>query len=314
MAAGRHEFRRRQLQVNAAASDISVIIPYYNREQYIDETVQSVLAQTLKPIEIIIVNDRSHESARRYLDRYTDTCRILDLPENVGLAAARNAGMRAARGKFIALLDDDDIWLPHKLEIQRRYMQQHPECFLVHSAAWAFFSNKPDQLWVWCEPGSMPLAKSLTDKYWACPSTMFFRTKQAWDIGGFDPAFRQCEDRDFLIRVCAAGLKVQSIAEPLIRLRREDHDRLTRHTYTIFRTDLKMCWKHRRHYLRAYGVRGLASFVLEKARIATRETRYLDGAGRLVLRFVNVKYSIRKDYQDPVSDEIEERTERLAVG
>ena len=80
--------------MNAEASDISVIIPYYNREQYIDETVQSVLAQTLKPIEIIIVNDRSRESSRRHLDRYADTCRILNLPENVGLAAARNAGMR----------------------------------------------------------------------------------------------------------------------------------------------------------------------------------------------------------------------------
>ena len=131
--------------MKAEASDISVIIPYYNREQYIDETVQSVLAQTLKPIEIIIVNDRSRESSRRHLDRYADTCRILDLPENVGLAAARNAGMRAARGKFIALLDDDDIWLPQKLEVQRRYMQEHPECFLQdYSAAWAFFSHKPD--------------------------------------------------------------------------------------------------------------------------------------------------------------------------
>lgn len=296
------------------ASDISVIIPYYNREKYIDETVQSVLAQTLKPLEIIIVNDRSRESARRHLDRYADVCTILDLPKNVGLAGARNAGMRAARGKFIALLDDDDIWLPRKLETQRRYMEEHPECFLVHSAVWAFFSNKPDQLWVWCEPGSMPLAKSLTDKYWVCPSTMFFRAQKAWDIGGFDPAFRQCEDRDFLIRVCAAGLKVQSIAEPLIRLRRENHDRLTSHTYRIFRTDLKMCWKHRRHYLRAYGVRGLVSFALEKARIATRETRYLDGAGRLVLRFVDVKYSIRKNYQDPVSDEIEEQRPQLAIG
>src|ERR1700758_5627858 len=99
-----------------AISDISVVIPYYNREQYIDETVQSVLAQTLMPLEIIIVNDCSRESSRRHLDRYADVCRILDLPTNVGLAGARNAGMRAARGKFIALLDDDDIWLPHKLE------------------------------------------------------------------------------------------------------------------------------------------------------------------------------------------------------
>lgn len=87
----------------AAASDISVIIPYYNREKYIDEAIQSVLAQTLKPLEIIIVNDCSHSSSRKYLDRYADVCRIIDLEKNVGVAAARNVGIQAARGQFVAL-------------------------------------------------------------------------------------------------------------------------------------------------------------------------------------------------------------------
>jgi glycosyltransferase involved in cell wall biosynthesis len=287
-------------------SDISVIIPYYNREEFVDEAVQSVLAQTLKPLEIIIVNDCSRESARRKLDRYASACKILDLPKNVGLAGSRNAGMRVARGKYIALLDDDDIWLPHKLEVQRKYMEGNPECSMVHSAVWAFFSDKPDQLWVWCEPGSMTLAKALTDKYWACPSSMFFRAQGARDIGGFDPAFRQCEDRDFLIRLCASGLRVHCIAEPLVRLRRGNHDRLTRHKWKILRTDLKMCWKHKKLYLRAYGMRGIVSFVLEKTRIATRETRYLDGAGRLVLTFVDVNYSVKKNYHDPIQPEVTE--------
>lgn len=300
--------------MSPAKNDVSVIIPYYNRDRYIDETIESVLAQTLKPLEIIIVNDRSHDSARRRLDRYADTCKILDLPRNVGLAGARNAGIRAARGQFIALLDDDDIWLPPKLEVQRQYMEEHPGCFLVHSAVWAFFSNKPEQLWIWCEPGPMTLAKSLTDKYWACPSSMFFRTKEVRDLGGFDPAFRQCEDRDFLIRCCAAGLDVRCIAEPLLRLRREDHDRLTRHKWRILRTDLKMCWKHKAHYFNAYGIRGITSFVLEKTRIATRETRYLDGAGRFVLRFVDVKYSVRKGFRDPVFSGAEQQPEQAVAG
>lgn len=289
-----------------AFSDISVIIPYYNREEFVDQAVQSVLGQTLKPLEIIIVNDCSRESARRGLDRYASTCKILDLPRNVGLAGARNAGIRVARGKYIALLDDDDIWLPRKLEVQRKHMEDHPECSMVHGAVWAFFSDKPDQLWVWCEPGSMPLAKALTDKYWACPSSMFFRAQAARDIGGFDPAFRQCEDRDFLIRLCAAGLRVHCIPEPLVRLRRENHDRLTLHKWTILRTDLKMCWKHRKLYRRVYGMCGIVSFVLEKTRIATRETRFLDGAGRLLLRFVDVDYSVRKNYRDPTQPDVVE--------
>ena len=75
-------------------SDISAVISYYNREQYIDEAIQSVLAQTLQPLEIIIVNDGSRESSRRYLDRYAGICTIVDLPVNGGLASARNEGIR----------------------------------------------------------------------------------------------------------------------------------------------------------------------------------------------------------------------------
>lgn len=294
-------------------SDVSVLIPYYNREKYIHETIQSVLAQTLKPHEIIIVNDRSREPARRELDRYSGTCKIVDLPRNVGLAGARNAGMRVARGKYIALLDDDDIWLPHKLEVQHRYMEQHPECFLVHGAVWAFFSNKPDEFWTWCVPGSLTLAQSLTDLGWVCPSTMFFRAQDAKAVGGFDPAFRQCEDRDFIIRCCAAGFRIHCINEPIARLRRQDHDRLTSHKWRILRTDLKMCWKHRKYYFAAYGMRGIVSFVLEKSHTATRDTPYLDGAGRLVLRFVEPKYSLKKGFRDPIVCGTAEKIEAVAV-
>lgn len=296
-----------------ARSDISVIIPYYNREEYIHETVQSVLAQTLAPLEIIIVNDCSRESARRELDRYTGACRILDLRKNIGLAGARNAGMRVALGKYIALLDDDDIWMPHKLEVQHSYMERHPECFLVHGAVWAFFSNKPEEFWTWCVPGSLTLAQSLKDLCWVCPSTMFFRAQDAQTVGGFDPAFRQCEDRDFVIRCCAAGFRIHCINEPLARLRRENHDRLTRHKWRMLRTDLKMCWKHRRHYFEAYGARGILSFVLEKSHTATRDTRYLDGAGRLVLRFVEPKYSLKKGFRDPILSGIVKEIEGIVV-
>jgi len=294
-------------------SDISVIIPYYNREKYIHDTVQSVLTQTLKPLEIIIVNDCSRESARWELDRYAEACRIVDLRRNVGLAGARNAGMRVARGKYIALLDDDDIWLPHKLEAQCSYMEQHPECFLVHGAVWAFFSNKPDAFWTWCVPDSLTLAQSLTDLCWVCPSTMFFRAQDAQAVGGFDPAFRQCEDRDFIIRCCAAGFRIHCINEPLARLRRENHDRLTRHKWRILRTDLKMCWKHKRHYFGAYGIRGIMSFVLEKSRNATCDTRYLDGAGRLVLRFVEPRYLLKKSFRDPILLEAEAKAQPAAA-
>jgi Glycosyl transferase family 2 len=75
-------------------SHISVVIPYHNREQYIDEAIQSVLAQTLEPLEIIIVIDCSRESARRNWDRYAETCTIIDLPMTMGIASVQNQGIR----------------------------------------------------------------------------------------------------------------------------------------------------------------------------------------------------------------------------
>jgi glycosyltransferase involved in cell wall biosynthesis len=289
--------------VGLGSSDISVIIPYYNRERYIDEAVQSVLAQTLKPLEILIVNDRSRESSRKYLDRYANVCKIIDLTTNVGLAGSRNAGIRAAQGRFIALLDDDDIWLPRKLEQQRNYMEEHPECAGVHTAVWMILAGRPDVFYSGFGPGPMTLAQALRDDYWVIPSTMMFRTEVVQALGGFDPEYRQCEDREFIIRFCAAGYRIEGISEPLARLRRQGHDSLTHRCWRIFRTDLRMCWKHKAFYFRAYGLGGVASFVLEKLQIPSSRTRYVDGGVRLLLRFVKVKYRIRPGYREPVTNQ-----------
>ena len=72
-------------------------------------------------------------------------------------------------------------------------------------------------------------------------------------------------------------------------------------------------WKHKRFYAGAYGMRGIVSYVLEKSRTATRETRYLDRAGRLVLRFVAPRYSLKKGFRDPILSGTEEKTEGVPV-
>ena len=277
--------------------DISVVIPYYNRERFIDEAVQSVFAQTLQPLEVILVNDCSQESSRRYLDRYADTCRILDLPVNVGLAGSRNAGIQAARGKFIAFLDDDDVWLPRKLELQREYMEEHPDCAIVHTAAWFFYVGEPDILFKNFDDSPMTLAQSLTNDYWAIIPTSLARSEAIRAIGGFDINFRQCEDRDFIIRCCAAGYRVEGIPEGLARVRRQKQDGLTKSHWRMFRTDLRMCWKHKAHYLRAYGVRGIINFILEKIQIVIQA---LPWRGCRAWRYRTIKYKLKSNYRDPV--------------
>ena len=285
--------------VSSPPREISVIISYYNRERYIAETVESVLAQTLKPLEIIIVNDGSRESSRRYLDRWTESCKIIDLPANIGCpGAVRNEGVRYARGRFSAFLDDDDIWLPHKLEVQHRYMEQHPECAVLYSALWAFSSKKQDVLWRCDWPGALTLPQALTYDYNVLPSTMLIRTEVMHSLGGFDPRLAGSEDHEFKIRCCAAGYRIESHPDPLVRLRRENHANLTGRRWRMYSTDLELCWKHKALYYQVYGVRGFVSFLLAALHLAAIRTRYVDGAVRLLLRVIKVKWEVRSRYYE----------------
>lgn len=299
-SAERTDLLKREFCMDQTRSDISVIIPFYNRETYIDEAIQSVLAQTLRPLEIIIVNDCSRESSRRFLDRYADICRIVDLKKNVGLAGARNAGIQAARGQFIALLDDDDIWLPEKLEVQRKYFEDHPQCTVSHSSVCAFYSNNKDNVFGNFDSGAMPLAHALRDEYWAVPSTLMFRSQPIRAIGGFDINYRECEDRDFLIRCCAAGFNVEGIRKPLIRFRRTVHASLSEQKWTMFRAHIRIVWKHKMLYYKAYGVRGGLTFLLATFHIASYYTRYVDGFCRLLMGIYGRKWILRPGYCDPV--------------
>ena len=291
--------------MNSSVGDISVIIPFYNRETYIDEAVQSVLAQTLKPLEIIIVNDCSRESSRRYLDRYADVCKILDLPKNVGLAGARNAAIRVARGQFIALLDDDDIWLPQKLEVQYRYILEHPECSGVHTAVWLMLSNRPDLRYKKFESAPLPLSQALTHRQWVIPSTLLIRTQAVQGAGGFDRWFRENEDRDFVIRCCAAGYRLEGIDEALVRFRRTGHDHLAGRPLIMYVSHMKLCWKHRSLYYRVFGLSGIFDFLLESAYLVIggymgdrelrtkKKSKYLAGVMWRLHQWLKVKYEVR---------------------
>jgi glycosyltransferase involved in cell wall biosynthesis len=287
--------------------DISVIIPFYNREQFIDDAVQSALAQTLPPLEVIIVNDCSVESSRKYLNRYSNMCRIIDLPKNVGLAGSRNAGIREARGRFIALLDDDDVWLPEKLEVQRAYLEEHPECPAVTCWVTAFFSDKPDDLWVQFGPNPIRLPQALDEWFWAVPSTLMVRLSALQAIDGFDIRFRECEDRDFMIRFCAAGFWIQGIPRALVRFRRTGHSSLSGRRWRMYRVHVRIVWLHRALFRRVYGIRGMVSFLLATLNKSTENAPFVNRAIRCALRLVKLRLRIRPGYQEFARGEAHER-------
>jgi len=103
---------------------ISIIIPTYNREDCVRQSLDSALAQTFRDFELIVVDDGSSDGTVEILKSYGDKIRLI-CQKNAGAGAARNTGIRAAQGKYVAFLDSDDQWRPEKLEVQMKFIAQY---------------------------------------------------------------------------------------------------------------------------------------------------------------------------------------------
>lgn len=115
---------------------ISVVIAAYNAAATIVRAVESCLRQTVLPLEIIVVDDKSSDTTAEILQQYGNTVTVIALKENSGPAAARNAGIEKASGNFIAFLDADDYWLPEKIErVTHLFMERPDVTFLYHDYA-----------------------------------------------------------------------------------------------------------------------------------------------------------------------------------
>lgn len=184
---------------------VSVVIPAYNAASFIERTLESVRAQQYTDYEVIVVDDGStdgtSEVVRRYLARYGMPGQCLEQP-NRQIAAARNTGMRAARGAYIALLDHDDLWHPEKLRRVMQAFADHPDVDLVcHNEA---IVRDGRRLRVSRNGPAVPrmYARLLFAGNALSPSATVFRTHKALAIDGFreQPEFNTAEDYDFWMR------------------------------------------------------------------------------------------------------------------
>jgi glycosyltransferase involved in cell wall biosynthesis len=124
---------------------ISVIIPVFNTEKYLAEAIESVLSQTVKPAEIIVVDDGSTDNSAEVARQFEPLVRLI-CQENKGVGAARNIGINNASGEFLAFLDADDLWAENKLEIQLSYLQNNPATDMVFGYVEQFISPElPDE-------------------------------------------------------------------------------------------------------------------------------------------------------------------------
>jgi glycosyltransferase involved in cell wall biosynthesis len=203
---------------------VSVIIPAYNSEAYLSEAIDSVLNQTVVPLDVIVVDDGSADDTPRILEPYRERIRVI-VQENKGPSAARNRGIEAAAGDLIAFLDADDVWLPEKLEKQLACLEAHPRAGLVHSAVIrgapgreeTFGSDDPERRIV----GNC--YHRLFDRCGIMISSVVVRRECLVRVGGFDEEIRRptTEDYDLWFRI-ARHHEIAYVEEPLVRYRLHD--------------------------------------------------------------------------------------------
>lgn len=191
---------------------ISVVIPAFNRASLLPEALTSVFAQAIERMEVIVVDDGSTDDTQVVLQSYADRIRVIQQP-NGGPSAARNTGIQAASGQWVALLDSDDLWLPGKLKNDLDHFRRFPEADVVISDATKSiegelkFDSWLENRRVHLKPGN-PEFISAFPPIWIkkrlfSSSAITIRRGALGRLGPrpYDEAFRSGEDRDFEVRM-----------------------------------------------------------------------------------------------------------------
>ena len=204
---------------------VSVVIPTYNRRALLREAVESVLGQTYRDFELIVVDDGSTDGTAEAMRALPGVGYVRQ--DHRGVSAARNRGVRAGSGDLVAFLDSDDLWRPAKLERQVAFMDAHPEAQVCQTEeVWirngarvnpgARHRKTPDDLF----------ARSL-GLCLVSPSAVMMRRDLFERVGGFDESLPACEDYDLWLRV-TADESVPLLPEPLVVKRGGHADQLSR--------------------------------------------------------------------------------------
>ena len=190
---------------------VSVLIPSYGGGQYLDRTVDSVLAQTYPYLEVIVVDDNgvgteNQKKTQAVIDAYKDEKRVIYICHEVNRngSAARNTGFAHSKGDYICLLDDDDEFMPDKLERQVAALEQHPECGLTYCSREMYVNEKRTGL-MRALPSDDYLYDLLTHRRGISSGTLMVR-REVWEqLNGFNESLRRHQDYEFTARVASVS-------------------------------------------------------------------------------------------------------------
>ncbi len=187
---------------------VSVIVPSYNRANVLPRAVKSVLAQTYQDFEIIIIDDCSKDNTQEVVKNFNDPrIRYIRHETNKGGNAARNTGIKAANGEFVAFLDSDDEWLPTKFEKQMLRFND-PRVGLVYCGQKCFNENNGRVFEFFNQLREDIFYKMLVKNYVGSLSAVIVRFKNISQVGFMDEKLKSCQDWDLYIRlsqICQFG-------------------------------------------------------------------------------------------------------------
>jgi glycosyltransferase involved in cell wall biosynthesis len=189
--------------IDATAPRVTVVMPVYKRAQFLREAIDSVLTQTFKDFEFILVEDGSHV-AETIAKEHGNRVRYV-WQEHQGVSKARNAGAALGSAPWIAFLDDDDLWLPHKLERQLRVAELAPEVALLHTDHYFREINDVERPGPRRTPSDQVpsgwVSRALFLENFIITSSTLIRREAFESVGGFDGSLRLVEDYDLWMRI-----------------------------------------------------------------------------------------------------------------
>lgn len=184
-------------------STVSVIIPTFNRALSVRRAVSSVLFQAFRDVEVIVVDDGSDDDTRYQLAPFRRFIRVISHPENRGVSAARNTGIRASGSPWIAFLDSDDYWLPEKLSAQMAFHEENPEAVVSQTEEiWIRKGRRVNPRKKHLKPSGEIFVPSLR-LCLVSPSAVMVKASLFDEVGLFDEDLPACEDYDLWLRISA---------------------------------------------------------------------------------------------------------------
>ncbi|WP_298520564.1 glycosyltransferase family 2 protein [uncultured Kordia sp.] len=214
----------------------SVIIPLYNKEKYIQQTIESVLQQTCADFELLIVNDASTDKSVAVVSKLSDhRIRLIENPKNLGLSATRNHGISKAKGDIIALLDADDVWLPNFLKTIQNLYNTHPEASIFGTDYMEVYTSHDDLIPQKNIDAALKGTSFLIADFFEasmfqpifCQSSLAFKKTICTETAVFNPTITFAEDIDFYVKY-GSQYRVAYHYEALSKVRFEVPDQMSK--------------------------------------------------------------------------------------